>query len=150
MGEFHITGHSLGAILSVFAARDLLEHVLEPMGRTISSIYTFGEPRGGDSNFADFAAAKLANMGHYRVVHYTDPVPHLPAQKVGFKHSPQEIFYNTADSTGPYQVCAKDNGEDPNCSDKLKIEGLLLGLLTDMRLEYVGFSILKDYAACKF
>jgi len=46
----HVTGHSLGAIMAVFAALDLtLEH-----GIVVDSILTFGQPRGGDADFSNF------------------------------------------------------------------------------------------------
>ena len=45
--EFHITGHSLGGILTLFAAVDLMDAVLPSFpNASISSVYTFGEPRG--------------------------------------------------------------------------------------------------------
>lgn len=55
MAEFptatvHVTGHSLGAIASVFAAMDLILTQNIP----IASVITFGQPRGGDESFAKF------------------------------------------------------------------------------------------------
>lgn len=53
----------------------------------------------------------------YRVVHYADIVPHLPASIQGFSHEGQEVWYNSAMST--YKVC--NYGEDSSCSNSLLI-----------------------------
>lgn len=54
-------------------------------------------------------------FSHYRVVHWDDPVPHLPPEATGFAHVPTEIFYVEDQST--YTVCNSTNGEDGTCSD---------------------------------
>lgn len=80
-----LAGHSLGAAQATLAAVDLaLNEQLHNLALT-----TFGSPRVGSPSFSD-ALAVLNDAGvlnaAYRVVHELDIVPHLPLQKMGFKH----------------------------------------------------------------
>jgi hypothetical protein len=137
--EVHVTGHSLGAIMAVLASLDLtLEHDVK-----ITSILTFGQPRGGDEAFSNFFSSHLSE---FRVTHYTDPVPHLPPQTLAFQpffhHPTTEVYYGQLDSTGPYKVCA--DAEDKSCSNKNLVDVDLL-----MHLNYVGFDFISNYIGCK-
>jgi hypothetical protein len=137
--QVHITGHSLGAALSVFAGLDL---ELE-MGVKIASIYTAGEPRGGDVDFAQFLIKNFQGR-HFRQTHYTDPVPHLPPMAgLSFAHSTQEIYYEQIKSLGKYKKCSLTTGEDYTCSDKHVDLNLL------MHLKYLGFDFKVNYLECK-
>lgn len=71
-----ITGHSLGGALAVLAAS-----VLQSQGtRRIAAVYTFGQPRVGDSRFSMAFDAKLGTVT-FRYVNDRDIVPHLPPAK---------------------------------------------------------------------
>jgi len=62
----YVTGHSLGGALALIAARALNSD-------NLSSCYTFGSPKVGNSEFADIIKPPI-----YRVVNALDPVPCLP------------------------------------------------------------------------
>lgn len=47
--KFIITGHSLGAAVSTFAALDIHHRI-----RPVKSLYNFGSPRVGNAHFADY------------------------------------------------------------------------------------------------
>jgi len=75
------TGHSLGAAIAALFTYEVREHY-GPLGNGSYQeldmhLYTFGEPRVGDSDTAD-AIWNATNAQAYRVVHYGDIVPHLP------------------------------------------------------------------------
>jgi triacylglycerol lipase len=71
------TGHSLGAALATLAARKFqLETNRFPQG-----IYTFGQPRTGDLNFAKSFDGQLQSVT-FRFVNNNDLVPHLPPDKL--------------------------------------------------------------------
>lgn len=108
-----VTGHSLGAVLALLTAVDLVIHdgFAEPV------LYAFGLPRVGNEEFEKFANSKAAG---FRVVHQNDIVPQLPPQgDVGklfdFHHPPTEVWYRSGE---PYKVCDKE-GEDPSCQDSV-------------------------------
>jgi len=63
-----ITGHSLGGALSILTAARLRESRLPVQG-----VYTFGQPRVGNSDFR-----KRLKVRIYRIVRAKDPVPYLP------------------------------------------------------------------------
>ena len=75
-----ITGHSLGGALAILAAADLVPYY----GR-IHSIYTFGQPRIGNQQFAEWFQNLHQNT--FRIVHYADVVPHMAPASTGFQHS---------------------------------------------------------------
>jgi len=110
--KIFVTGHSLGAAMAVLAAAEL--HYTQ--GYPIEAVYTYGEPRVGNTAFKNFY-----NQGthlSWRVTHWQDPVPHLPLQIMGFTHIVTEVFY-TEDSSS-YKVC-DSSGEDKSCSDQFPL-----------------------------
>ena len=79
---------------------------------------------------------------YFRVTHGRDPVPHLPLEAMGFKHTLREVFYDKS-GTGGYTLCSATNPEDPNCSDKYDFDVNLLDHLT-----YLGFDFSVDIVDC--
>jgi len=53
----------------------------------------------------------------WRIVHYRDPVPHLPFDKMNFLHYSPEVWYDVEDNTH-YVIC--EDIEDKNCSVSVK------------------------------
>ncbi len=77
-----ITGHSLGGAMATLLARWLHHEKWK-----IAGVYTFGQPRAGDD---DYAAAYPLEDVHYRFVNSRDIVPQLPlpwmGPQVSYKH----------------------------------------------------------------
>ena len=65
----------------------------------------------GDAAFAGWFHKKFP--GWLRSVHWNDPVPHLPAAKMGFRHYGRELWW---DERSDQTMVCDDSGEDPNCS----------------------------------
>ena len=55
---------------------------------SVSTYYTFGQPRVGNEAFANVFKTLVSE---YRVVHYADIVPHLPPEVLGFHHVATEV-----------------------------------------------------------
>ncbi|KAK3684981.1 Alpha/Beta hydrolase protein [Podospora appendiculata] len=92
------TGHSLGAGLATIATA-----YLRKSGYAID-IYTYGSPRIGNRQFADFVTAQpgLEN----RVTHFDDPFARLPPILFNYRHtSPEYWFKNNATVNDVVQVC---------------------------------------------
>lgn len=117
------TGHSLGAALAGLFILDLAlvyNHTRQPSSITTGCI-TFGMPRTGNRAWAH---AFNQFVGYnFRVVHYKDIVPHLPPlTPEGFWHVMTEIWEKgRAGQAAEYLTCSEGDGEDPNCSDSVKI-----------------------------
>uniref|UniRef100_A0A914Q9C9 Fungal lipase-like domain-containing protein n=1 Tax=Panagrolaimus davidi TaxID=227884 RepID=A0A914Q9C9_9BILA len=144
------TGHSLGGAIASLTALKARHLGLVDVDKL--TLYTFGEPRIGDSdvakNFRDLVKES------YRVVHYSDLVPHLPlcdgffsdscTEKAGWPHhQPQEIWYYNTDLTmdnSKFKICDANGGEDPNCSDGISVLEFAKNIGTDrgadMHLHY--------------
>ncbi|CAB3400768.1 unnamed protein product [Caenorhabditis bovis] len=112
-----LTGHSLGGAIATLTAFRIAFRQYS----TKIKVHTFGEPRVGDMRFANYFSDVIPYA--FRVVHSTDPVPHLPPLHLdnltadGYPyHHPREIWYNN-DFTN-YVLCDPINGEDFECSDK--------------------------------
>ncbi|KAL4510135.1 hypothetical protein ABPG72_010328 [Tetrahymena utriculariae] len=105
-----VIGHSLGGALAILGAIDIHLSV-----KAVDFVYTFGQPRVGNKEFAAFFDLNIANS--YRLIHDRDLVPHLPLQSQGFYHQGTEVWYNQNSTS--YTVCQKYL-EDKSCSDKLK------------------------------
>jgi acetyl esterase/lipase len=99
-----VTGHSKGAGIATLAAMDLVEAGVKDV-----SLVTFGSPRVGNAEFAEYASRKLSH--HYRLTHHTDVVPSVPTRSQGYLHLSGE-WYEHPDM----QVRLCDGYEDASCS----------------------------------
>jgi predicted lipase len=70
-----VTGVSLGGALAAFSTYDLVTYFKHTKKEVTILSYTFGQPRIGNENFAKTIDEAITI---YRVVHNSDPVPHLP------------------------------------------------------------------------
>jgi predicted lipase len=84
-----MTGHSLGAAAAVIEACYLNE-----LGFDIAGIYTFGEPRIGNSRFARFVDDAFDGK-HFRHVNGLDGVPMIPPIHWGYRHCGQRFYFST-------------------------------------------------------
>ena len=83
-----VTGHSLGAALAALAVARWCE-----AGRQVAGLYTFGQPRTGDSVFVrnfDFAFRPHA----FRVVNDLDVITRTPPRSLGYQHLGTFIYFN--------------------------------------------------------
>ena len=85
-----VTGHSLGGALSFLAAIDLAKEIATlPI-----SIYTFGQPRVGNSELMSYARSMFQKrVSIYRMVNQFDAVPMLPPAVLGYDHV-NSVVYN--------------------------------------------------------
>ena len=107
------TGHSLGAALASLAALNF--------SRTTSNaveVYTFGCPRFGNKELAQYFAGQVA--ANWRIVNEHDVVPTIhpetdlvPGVKSNYHHTWTEIWYQQDDPLR-YRQC-DGSGEDSEC-----------------------------------
>ena len=76
-----ITGHSLGGALAELCAAQALFVSRIP----VQGVYTFGQPRVGNKEFADAVNEKLGS-GIFRFINDRDIVPRVPLFSMGFCH----------------------------------------------------------------
>lgn len=151
--KYLITGHSLGGALAVMTALKIVT-TLTANPQDVQ-VFTFGQPRIGDYEFAQNVVQRnLPNL--YRLVHNKDIIPHFPAcsTKIGDTsvclqeskkpyHHTVEVFYNNNKNSFQYVLCDANNGEDPSCSDGLNIIDNIEGLLSDYHNTYFDINIEK-------
>lgn len=99
-----VTGHSLGGALATLTSLDMIQNGFPKEIQLV----TFGQPRVGNVNFAEFASASLLNP--IRITHYRDSVPHVPYHRVFF-HTSREWY---EDNLGVIHTC--EGLEDPSCA----------------------------------
>jgi len=107
-----VTGHSLGAALAQIAALNFTRYAESTKNSATVLTYTFGSPRWGNINVADYFGSLIGT--NWRLVNVHDIVPTVPPQSFGFHHTWTEIWY-TSDSPLEYTQC-DGSGEDPACS----------------------------------
>ena len=92
-----ITGHSLGGALATLAVDRLTEE-----DEDVSGLYTFGQPRVGDKEFAENFDMKIKSRS-FRFVNDEDIVTRVPPRLLGYEHIGTVRFFD-------YQgVLYKDN-----------------------------------------
>ncbi len=91
---FYLTGHSLGGALATLAAYDLYNK-----GYTSSCIYTFGQPRVGNSQFVKNFTTRF-NNSCFRMVHKDDAVPNTVPENVNVGL----VKWEYSDTTTPLYV----------------------------------------------
>ncbi|KAK9708654.1 hypothetical protein K7432_009515 [Basidiobolus ranarum] len=133
-----VTGHSLGGAVAVLGAMEIKNHLLNPKSprcitppaKTINPakilLHTYGQPRVGNEKFAKLAYKTISNStvsdNMIRVTSKSDPVPHLPPDIIGFKHSPHEVYIHWF--TGKTVSC-NDGSSSPITEDRNCIRGYL-------------------------
>jgi triacylglycerol lipase len=83
-----ITGHSLGGALAVLAAARLMEAGMKP-----AAVYTYGQPRVGQSDFAGAFEAELGT-DTYRVINHIDLVTRIPLLIQGYRHCGLRMYFD--------------------------------------------------------
>jgi len=106
-----VTGHSLGGALTPFAALAIKGLNL---GANIQ-IYSYGQPRSGDSPFANYVNNHIGTSNVFRATHVNDAVPELIPQLDGlFQHHSTEYFIH-ADPSSVGNVWQCSGNEDGSC-----------------------------------
>lgn len=82
------TGHSLGGALATVAAISAVSE-----GVNVAGVYTFGQPRVGNSVWAKAYDQALKNKT-WRLVNRQDPVPRMPPALAGYRHVGNEVFFD--------------------------------------------------------
>lgn len=120
-GELVVVGHSLGGAVAVLAALELHAAI----GRPLAAVYTFGEPRVGNANFAQQYRSRAKLWPTWRVTHAHDIVPHLPPRNwlvpyvLTYEHHTREVWYDNYTDSTHHIVCNGTNGEDFACADSV-------------------------------
>ncbi|KAJ7863392.1 alpha/beta-hydrolase [Mycena leptocephala] len=113
-----VTGHSLGGSLAALGAVSLKKELPSaPM-----KLYTFGQPRTGDAQWAAFAESTIGVANIFR-----DGVPTLIPRFLGYEHHGTEYwqFEDPILFTSPPTTVTKCVGqEDPSCSDSILSTGI--------------------------
>ncbi|KAI8897719.1 Alpha/Beta hydrolase protein, partial [Globomyces pollinis-pini] len=87
--EIIFTGHSLGGAIATMAAVDFIELYGYEYASRIS-LYTYGQPRIGNKEWADYVQNLPFMQRSYRIQHFGDPAVQIPFQKMGYFHSGQQ------------------------------------------------------------
>lgn len=84
-----VTGHSLGGALATLAVDRFTDNSME-----VSGLYTFGQPRVGDKEFAQNFDAKFGAKA-FRFVNNEDIVARVPLGYQGFQHIGQFVYFDS-------------------------------------------------------
>jgi triacylglycerol lipase len=87
-----LTGHSRGGALAILAAAKLY-HLDRAMSKAVRGIYTFGQPRMGNSTFAKFFNRNWSGRC-YRVVNNNDIVTRFPPKGWGYRHVGKLAYFD--------------------------------------------------------
>ncbi|KAL7605958.1 hypothetical protein Lser_V15G20139 [Lactuca serriola] len=97
--KFMVTGHSLGAALTIVFPAVLALHGETDLLSKLEGLYTFGQPRVGDKRFGEFMKEVLVKHGsrYLRFVYCNDLVPRVPfdSSNLLFKHFGDCHYYNS-------------------------------------------------------
>jgi len=117
--EIAIAGHSLGGAVALHTA---IHFSLERKWKIGKPVYTFGQPRVGNSAFANWIHS-VSTINVLRSVHWNDPVPHLaPEGMLDYHHAGRELWWSEKmqdNNTESGVIVCDTSGEDPNCSDSI-------------------------------
>lgn len=117
-----VTGHSLGGAMTALASI----YIRGELGLHVENVFTYGKPRVGNyafvNSFLSLAKKDGVEPAMWRLVHYHDPVPRVPAPKGTFPsviwsyeyaHETEEVYYSTRESS-MFQQCPPTSQETVN------------------------------------
>ena len=87
-----VTGHSLGGGIAAIATA-----ALTGLGHEVTT-YTFGEPKNGDQEFADYLESLVSDENYYRITHANDGVPQIPPALLHYVHHGDEYWQKEKDN----------------------------------------------------
>ncbi|KAG9286608.1 hypothetical protein G9A89_005376 [Geosiphon pyriformis] len=111
--EYHFTGHGSGGSYAIYMAL-YMKRYSTYYDREIF-IYTFGQPRSGDRNFAKHVNYQITQV--WRVTSKNDPISLLPPLSEGFRHHKKEVFFDQQSKN--YIRCDAAVFESPNCANSV-------------------------------
>lgn len=128
-----VTGHSLGGALAILGGVDSSLTFAAAASEIL--IYTFGEPRVGNPQWATWASEHVISGGkQFRVTHEADPVPRLPPLSFGFQHVPHEVWYNNDLAGNTFTFCA----DNATTEDMTNCENTQTAFAVEDHLLYLG------------
>jgi len=104
IGDILVTGHSLGGAIGVLVAvilHNMIQNLFQKPGPSFNKyekvpvvkVITFGKPRIGNFEFANYVNTMLGINNVLRVVNEGDLVPTLGWMNMGYVHEGHEIFF---------------------------------------------------------
>ncbi|PPQ63693.1 hypothetical protein CVT24_004578 [Panaeolus cyanescens] len=109
-----VTGHSLGGAVASIAALS----IKAALPSVPLQLYTFGQPRVGNAEFATYVENRIGTANIFRAVHTYDGVPTILFKSLGYRHFGTE-YWNFDDPASPSSVKKCTGGDDPTCSDSI-------------------------------
>ncbi|CAG8637235.1 13324_t:CDS:2 [Funneliformis caledonium] len=117
------SGHSLGGALTLLSALDLSQNSKDfSKDKNNLFVFTYGEPRVGNSEFADHVNSKLTVS---RTVNGGDSIARLPPRFIGYKQHQNELWISDPTKSS-FEVVKCDGPEDQKCSLSVSVPKLSL------------------------
>ena len=100
------SGHSMGGAIAVLAALDFTE--LYGLGER-TSVFTYGQPRVGNSKFCAYLEQQPFYPRYYRIVKQGDPVAAIPGISLGYADCGNIVEYKESNDT---EFCKGTSDQD--------------------------------------
>jgi len=114
-----ITGHSLGGALASIAALSVKSNISSAAVR----LFTYGQPRTGDTAYADLVEAIVGGDNVFRAVHTWDGVPTMIPESLGYHHHARE-YWQFEEPANSSTIRRCEGQEDPECSHSILSTGI--------------------------